>query len=137
MSRLDNLRRLTEDGQFSDEQRQVIQKVAEVFNFHVEQIINVVNGNLDFTNLKSNITYVNVTVDANGTPIQQTDFTSTGGAIGCQVIAAQNRDSTTTYPTSTPFVTFSPVGNGVYRVRNVTGIQAGQRYRLTLKLEYL
>lgn len=136
MSRLDNLRRLTEDGQFNEEQRQVIQKVAEVFNFHMEQVINVVNGNLDFENLKSNIAYVNVTVDTNGTPIQQTEFTSIGGAIGCQVISAQNLDNTVGYPSTAPFVSFTHRGSGVYRINNVTGLISGQKYRLTLKLEY-
>ena len=136
MSRLDNLRRLTEDGEFTDEQRQVIQKVAEVFNFHVEQIINVVNGNLDFTNLTSKLVQFDITVGANGVPIAKTSFRSNIGAVGSQVISAVNQVNSAIFPASAPFVTFSPLGNGIYEVKHVTGLQSGQKYTIIAKLEY-
>jgi len=136
MSKLDNLRRLTEDGEFTDEQRQVIQKVAEVFNFHMEQIINIVNGNLDFENLRSKLVQFDVTVGANGIPIAKTNFRSEIGAIGCQVISAVNQVNSAVYPSGAPFITFSPVGNGIYQVKHITGLQSGQKYRIIAKLEY-
>lgn len=136
MSRLDNLRRLTADGQFSDEQRQVIEKVAEVFNFHMEQVVNVVNGNLDFDNLKSKLVQFDVTVDSSGVPISTTNFTQAVGAIGGQVISAINTTSSVLFPTSAPFVTFSATGRGVYTIKHVSGLQANNTYRIILKLEY-
>ncbi len=137
MSKADNLRRLTEDGEFTDEQRQVIRKVAEVFNFHVEQIINILNGNLDFENLKTKLVQFDVTVSSTGVPIAKTSFRSSVGSLGCSVISAVNQVNSAIYPTSTPFISFSPVGNGIYDVKHVSGLQSGQKYRIIAKLEFI
>ena len=136
MSKLDNLRRLTEDGEFNEEQRQVINKIAGVFNFHIEQIINVVNGNLDFDNLRSKLVQFDVTLDSNGLPIAKTQFTSNIGALGSEVISAKNQTNIAVFPSGAPFVTFTPIGTGLYDVNHVTGLQAGQKYRIIVKLEY-
>lgn len=136
MSQLDNLRRLTEEGNFNDEQRQVIGYIASSFNHHIEQIINVVNGNLDFTNLKSKLVQFEVTVDSNGVPTTKTQFRSSVGAIGSQTISALNLTNAAIYPTSAPFVTFSSLGTGGYEIKHVAGLQANNKYQIILKLEF-
>lgn len=136
MSKADNLRRLTSDGEFTEEQIQVIERVAEVFNFHTEQIINIINGNLDFTNLRAKLVQFDVTVSSTGVPIAKTSFRADIGSIGAVIISAKNQDNGAIYPSGAPFMTFSPVGTGIYDVKHVTGLQSGQKYRIIARLEY-
>lgn len=135
MSRLDNLRRLTDEGDFTDEQRQVLRRVGEVFNFHTEQIINTVNGNLDYDNIRSGIATFDITVDSSGLPLAKTQFRSVEGATGSTVVSALNQTNSAIYPESGPFVTFVSNGGGIYEVKHVTGLQSGQKYRLKLEMK--
>jgi hypothetical protein len=49
------------------------------------------------------------------------------------VIRARNLDNNTTYPTSQPFISFVSTGN-LITVHNITGLQAGDEYELTLAI---
>ena len=132
--RADNLRRVTGEG-MDDSQRQVVERIGETVNFHLEQLINIINGNIAYDNTRTELITIDVTTDANGVPLSQTRFVASIGAIGCVVISAKNQNNSAIFPQSAPFVTFSVVGNGVYQIKHVTGLQANQKYRLILELK--
>lgn len=133
MPELSNIRRIiTED--FPTEDRETVAKLASILNFFMEEVTNTVNGELDFDNLKRGTKTIEITVDANGTPIGTDKFTFDNGLQGTKVIRATNLANRNIYPTSHPFVTFEPIDSGVYRINNISGLQANTKYSLVLEL---
>lgn len=124
---------LVED--FSDENKEVAEKIGYVINNFNEEIYNLVSGNLDVDNLRQKIVSINVTVNASGIPTQRTQFrTGLGNQInGIQCIRAENLTNSTTYPTSAPFITFT-INNEIVTISHVTGLNTNNKYKLTLLL---
>lgn len=132
MAQVDNLRRLTLEG-LDEEQRAIVERISNITNFHLEQIINTLNGNVDQDNSFKDFRTLQVTVDANGNPIVTTDLKSVSGVKGMQVLRATNLTISTNYPTSQPFITFSSNGSDVYRILNITGLRANEKFQLLIE----
>lgn len=135
MSTLDNLRRITPDNISNSEIRQAVSQIAEPINFHLEQIINTVNGNLDYDNIRSKLVQVDVTVGANGVPLAKTQFRTVAGVVGTAVISAKNQNNSAIFPTGAPFITIQATSSEIYEIKHVTGLQAGQKYRLIFEVK--
>lgn len=133
MAKVDNLRRLTLEG-LDEDQRAIVERISNITNFHLEQIINTLNGNVDEENSFKDFRTIEVTVDANGTPINITDFRSVTGVKGISVIRATNITTPTNFPTSQPFISFSAIRGEVYRVLNITGLRANEKFQLLIEL---
>lgn len=104
-------------------------------NNAIEQLVNIVN-NAQITvadNLNQQYKTLIVTVDSTGKPLQPTTYQSTlsSKTLGIIVVAAQNLTSSTTYTTSAPFINFTD-NSGTVSVNNIAGLQANQKYSLTL-----
>lgn len=135
MARLDNVKRIIVED-FPEEDQETIERLAQTLNFFMEQVVNTVNGNLDFENLNRELKTLEVTVDANGVPIQTTKFSTESTIQGLMVVSATNFTNTAVVPTSQPFVSFVTNSNSLATITRVFGLQANNKYRLTLELIY-
>lgn len=135
MALLDTPRRLLLDN-ISEENREDFRKFSEIYNYFIEQVTNTVNGQLDYQNLTKVLVTVDVTVDTNGNPILGGSFSAPQGMVGHKVLRADNLTNPNTFPTSAPFMTFtaSNSGNGIYNIKNVTGLPANNKFRLLVEL---
>lgn len=133
MASLDNIRRLIVED-FPQEDRQTVEKIAVVLNHFMENVYNVVNGNIEFDNLNQEVIDVKVTVDASGVPTQTTKISTENirNPQGMLVIRAINSTNRTNYPTSAPFVSYTPIGGNLQRINNISGLQANEEYQLRL-----
>jgi hypothetical protein len=107
----------------------------------MEQVHNALDNNIDFSNLNQDLIDITVVVDANGQMIKSEtnpalvnnpQFTSNkiNRAIGSLVIKAQNTTDSSIYPDSSPFIHFSTISNGLFRINKINGLQANNTYRL-------
>lgn len=135
MARLTNVQRIIIED-FQEEDRETVSKLANILNYFMTQVTDTVNGRLDYENINKQAVTVDVTVDASGKPIQTTNFSAQQGLLGASVIRAQNLTNSAVFPTGQPFVSFTPVQSGLYRVSNITGLQPNNKYRLTLEVTY-
>ena len=135
MARLNNVQRIIIED-FQEEDRATVEKLANILNYFMTQTTDIINGRLDYENINKQLVTIDVTVDANGTPIQATNFAAQAGLRGGQVLRAENLTNRAVFPLSQPFVSFTPVQSGLYKVNNITGLQPGNKYRLTYEVTY-
>ena len=136
MARLNNVQRILPED-FPEEDRATVSQLAGIVNYFMTQTVDIVNGRLDYDNINKQVITFEVTVDANGNPVQTLNFTAESGVIGGVVLNAQNLSNTAVYPTSLPFVSFNALQqNKLYRVNNITGLQANNKYLITLEVTY-
>ena len=134
MAQIDNLRRIVAED-FDEENRQLVAKLGSNLNQFMEQVYEAFQGNIDFSNVNEELIDYDVTVNGSGTPTTTNKFKSDLFRLqGVQVVRATNISTVGTYPTSCPFISFTPEGGGIYRVDNITGLNSGDRWRLKLRL---
>lgn len=136
MGKINNTKRIVRED-FDSEYHSLIDKLAYVLNTFMEQTVRQVNGNLDSTNLSSDIITAKMTVDANGTPIGNNLIkSSVSRPVGVSVLNHTNKTNGNVFPTSHPSISFTAgTGTGVIKIRNISGLQANNEYELTIKVE--
>ena len=131
---IDNVKRITIEG-FDPDHQQTGAKIAELYNFSMEQITNAINGNIDIDNLNREIIEITLKVDANGTPILNSKFSAGSGMRGSKVIRALNKTNINKYVGNCPFITYVPTStSGVYVIKNIAGLEANNEYQLLIEL---
>lgn len=133
MARLDNVRRINA-AEFPKDDRETVERLSVILNFFMEDVVNALNGNIDFENLNREIKELDITVDANGTPIRNQQFTSTVDLAGTKIIRVDNLTNAAVFPTDTPFLTYTTNGTGTFTIQNITGLPANNRFRLIVEL---
>ena len=113
----------------------MISRIAYSMNTFMDQVIDFANGKVDFTNLNQEYKDIDVVVTS-GAPNAVTKFkTSLNNKLaGIQCIQAINLESSSTYPTAQPFVTFTLETDNLAKIDHISGIQDGVKYRLRLLL---
>ena len=133
MGLLSTVKRILTDD-YQKEAYDLIEKLGFTLNSFMDEVTSQINGNLDFSNLREEIKIYRVTVDSNGTPTtNDTIFTTVGNPSGVSVIKAVNQTSSTTYPTTAPWISFKPSTTSI-KVLNIKGLQASNDYKLTLRI---
>ena len=137
MGRIRNTRRLLKED-FDKEYRDLIDKLAYVENAFRDDVLNQVNGNLDFDNVKCDLVTFTVTVNGSGVPQGNTKFKSKVLApAGLTVVSIRNLDdpSTAGYPTSHPWIIPVALSGQVIEMYKILGgLVANQRYELTVRV---
>lgn len=132
--KLQSFRRLLKTD-FEQQYQGLIDKLASVLNIDIESVYNVLNKNVSISdNILCTVKDVTVTVDATGTPTQQTQFSldsQVTKVLGTQVIYAINNTNSTSYPTGGIFISFTPTTTGVL-INNITGLVANNSYTLRI-----
>lgn len=130
--KLSNVRQLIAED-FSPEDREMISRLGSVLNYFMRQVVELSDENIDFDNLVWDIVSFSVTVDANGLPLQETRFRcDVNSPRGLQVIKAVNTTNSLTYPSSQPFISYTPQGGNIIKVNHVSGLQADNTYQFTV-----
>lgn len=123
----------TED--FESEYTELINKVGDAYNSFVDEVYQVLNGRVDFDNLSRQLVDVTIVIDSAGKMVStpQIKLNLAVRLRGINVVRAVNLINPNTYPTNSPFVSFVAT-NTVLTIVNVTGLQNGSQYQLTLEL---
>ena len=135
MPKIDTVKRISTD-EFRPEDREVAERIGNIYNYFAEQVTNVLNGNVDSTNTGRPIITLDVTVASNGNPVQTTQFSSKVGLLGTDVINVVNTTNRANYLQSKPFISYTAQGTGLYTIDNITGLNSGESYRLTIELKF-
>lgn len=99
----------------------------------MDDITNILSGNVDFENLTQSVYSFDVKVDADGVPIQQTKISvDKVNPQGLQVIRAINNTSPQSGVDGQPFISFTPEGGNLIKVDNIAGLKADADYSLTI-----
>lgn len=132
MAKISNFRRISAED-YSGENQQIIEKIAYNLNPFMQEVTDVINGNLDFSNLSFNIIRATLTVNANGTPVG-TDQLNVGinNPNGFTVIAATNTINSVSYTPGQPFISFTPQGNNIVKINNISNLTANIPFLLTI-----
>lgn len=131
--KLNNIKRIrTED--FPQEDRVLINKLSFALNPFLEQMGTIFNKSIDFDNLNREALTVTIELDAQGIPktLSQIKTVLKTRIRGFNVIRAENLENDNTYPTSSPFITYTQTGE-LITIVHVSGIPADKRYRLSLE----
>lgn len=130
--RLSNVRQIVAED-FPEEDRELITRLGGVLNYFMRQVVELANDNIDFENLTWDIVTVDLIVDSDGVPINNTRFSSSKGLPrGLMVVSVQNRTNSANFVSATPFVQFTYQGNNLTKIDKVLGLNADEEYRLTV-----
>lgn len=124
-------------GDFDPEDQPLVEELSVPFNSNIEPLYEAINGRLTFgDNIKGVLKVIQVELNSSGIPISPVGFlaSSTDRIVGCQVVKAENLTNSTTYPTATPFISYSQVDNRI-TVNHIAGLPANNVFRLTVKVE--
>ena len=135
MPSIDTVKRIIAD-EFKAEDREVAERIGNIYNYFAEQVTNVLNGNVDYENLKQNIMQLTVSVNSAGNHVKKTQFSANIGLRGTSVVNALNLVNSANYLNGQPFITWSTNGAGIYTINNITGLRPNEEYRLTIELKY-
>lgn len=119
---------------FKKEDQELVEQVGDSVNDAFNDVYFTLNGRVELTNnIACTVRLVEVTVGANGVPVNQTTFTlnNTQPVIGCQVIMAINQTNTASYPTGAPFISYTQLDQSLL-INHITGLQPNQRYTLRI-----
>ena len=134
MAKLDNVKRIVKED-YDNKYHGLIDKLAFVLNSFMEQVTAQLNGNLDFSNLNRNLVTFKITVDSTGAPkgdgLVRTDVL---GVKGATIIKATNKTTTSLFPTTQPFLSFTSGPNSQsIKITNISGLQADNKYELVVE----
>jgi len=133
MSLLGNPKRIVKED-YPAKYHDLIEGIGFVLNSFMEESTAVLNGNVDFDNLAQEKLTFDMTADGSGTPIGNALFkTGIANPSGIQVIRAIDKDNTSIFASSQPFISYSPQDDTrIIKVNNITGLTASRTYRLTV-----
>lgn len=135
MALLTNVQRIVIED-FQEEDRATVSKLANILNYYMTQNTDIINGRLSFENMNRRLVTIDVTVDANGTPIQDLNFSTEQGVQGGTVLSARNLTNSSVYVESAPFITFTPIGAGLYKINNIRGLVPNNRFRIIYEVVF-
>ena len=119
---------------FKSEDQPFVEQLGGNVNDGMEQLFFALSGRLTFEdNFLSTVKEIEVTVGATGNPLNRTDLLLSNNNVvkGILVISAVNKTSSSTFPTGTPFVSFTQSGTSM-TINNITNLQANNRYLIRL-----
>jgi hypothetical protein len=134
MPKLSDIRRIIPED-FSNDDREVAEKIGGSYNEFADEIYQVVNGQLDFDNLARAKVTIDITFDSNGNPVGSSSVSSSLSSVSMvHVGKIQNLTNANARLTAAPYIDWTYRGGGIIKINYGTGFTAGNKYRLTLEL---
>lgn len=134
MAKLSSYRRIYEQD-YQGANQELIKQIATPINSSFEELYNLNNNNITFSdNINCTLATFNVTVDANGKPLNSTQFKLSiyqTSVKGLWVINTLNNANNSLYPPSAVFVSFVRADNNVI-INNVKGLTPNVGYSITV-----
>jgi hypothetical protein len=134
MPKLSDIRRIIPED-FSQDDRELAEKIGGSYNDFADELYQVVNGQLDFDNMARRKVSIDVVFNADGTPRTVVNINS--GLANVSMIhvgKVQNITTPSAKFTALPYIDWSHQGNGLIKINYGTGFTAGSKYRLILEL---
>lgn len=119
---------------FPAQYKQLIDTLSSSLNTGIDLLYQALNNGLTLRdNISATVKDITLTVDANGTPTQNSSIklNNSNKVDGVMVISALNQTSSTTYPSGAVGVSFNQASTTL-NILNVKGIQPGQSYTLRI-----
>lgn len=119
---------------FDQDDQKLVETMALSINNGFDILYDLVNKKLTLSdNFNGTVKDVTVILDSLGTPTDTNSISldSDSRIIGVQVLRAVNLTDNTIYPSQAPFVSFTQTERGV-TINNVTGLQQGNKWKLTV-----
>lgn len=131
MGRVPDFKRLAKED-FPQKYHDLIGQLALPINSHIEQVRNILNKNIDFTNLAQEIFTLTFTTNDLGQPISELKFKSklTNNVRGLLPVSLNITSNNTAFPAVYPMISFQQVEDIVY-IRNIAGLSNNTGYSLT------
>lgn len=137
MSKLPGFRRVYHTD-YPKEYQGLIEKLSVSINNGFEVLYDVLNNKVDLSNnVACLVKDIDLQVNSGGIPLTSTTFNiaSTRTVTGLQVLKASNLTNSTSYPTGSPFCSFTQ-DNNIITINHVTGLQSNNLYTLTIVAYY-
>jgi hypothetical protein len=133
MGKLNNTRRIKAED-YEDDYSQLVSQLGSILNSHMQEVEDILDSSIDFDNKVENVLEFNITVGADGRPIQTPFKVNTGlnHINGFTVISARNQTNSIVYPTGQPFISFTPVGGGIVKIDHISGLVGNNKYLLKI-----
>lgn len=132
MAKLAGYRRLIKTD-FAQEYQPLIEQLGVSINNGFDTIFNALNGKLNFAdNILSTIAEFKITVTADGTPQQTTQFKldkNQSNLIGLLVLSVSGADDPSLRATSGLAIAYTP-NSGIVTINNIKGLEAGKPYNV-------
>jgi hypothetical protein len=136
MAKISNYKAISYDD-YSEEAAEIMEDLADILNPFMREVTDVINGNIDFDNLRQSIIELQVTVDGNGKPNVSSLNVGSSSIKGLDVISARNLTNNSTYPTSKPFITYTPSSSGnTITLNNISGLPSNNKFLLNILVYY-
>lgn len=134
MAQLPNVRRIMAED-FPEDAQEIIAPLSEILNSFMDDVNELSRNNVDYANLARVKVEYDVSTDASGNPLNGANkinvgYTSPSGAIVINVRGLQNSNDKVI---STPYVDFTPIGNGFVQINKAFGLPANKKMRLTIE----
>lgn len=123
---------------FSQDDQQLVQKIAGVFNDAIDEIYANLTGKLDFNNLNRQIRTFTVKTDTSGVVVNPPEikYTTSTKPVGLNVInLINNTDST--YPLNIPVISTTITTQNTLRILNISGLPTGAARQYTFTVEII
>lgn len=117
---------------FKTEYQDLIETLSLSVNNAIESLNDLANKKISLTdNVACTVKDVLVIVDSSGAPTTNTAIAldSTNKVLGTSIILVTNQTNSNTYPTNAPFISYQAAEKSII-IRNITGLQAGQKWLL-------
>lgn len=131
--KLGNFKRIFKTD-YATEVQATIEKLALTINNGFESLYNAMAKGISLSdNIACTVKKVTVKVDSSGSPLSTLSFSLDvkGQIKGISVIRADNLTNSSTYPTSTPFITFTQ-NDTIVTITNIVGLPANNNFEITL-----
>jgi hypothetical protein len=131
MGRVPDFKRIAKED-FPQKYHDLIGQLALPINSHIEQVRNILNKNIDFTNLAQDIVTLTFTTNDSGQPISEVKFKSTlkNNVRGILPVSLTITSNNTLFPAVYPMISFQQVGDIVY-IKNIAGLSNNTGYSMT------
>jgi hypothetical protein len=134
MPKLSDIRRIVPED-FAKEDQPAAVIIAGSYNDFADELYDVINGKLDFSNMARNKVTVDLVFDANGSTVGQVNINTSLTSVSIVNIGrVQNLSSSSARLESAPYIDWTVVDRGFIRILYGRGFASGVKYRLTLEL---
>jgi hypothetical protein len=119
---------------YPEEMRDAIDTLGGNLNSFMEQVVELSRGNIDFDNTSQELIILDITVGSSGLPSSTVNIRTNKKPVplGFHVISARNISAVNSFPTGTPFISFTPKGNFLTEINHISSLPANQKFRLTV-----
>lgn len=136
MPKISNIRRIIpEDVSDKSTPVQVVETVAGSYNDFADELLQIINGELDFENLARAKVSIDISFNTSGIPIGNSTINSGLSFVSMLYVGkVQNISNSSSRITQIPYIDWTYQGNGFIKINYGVGFQANTKYRLTLEL---